>query len=235
MLRAQIASAFCLLPSAFARIHCLHDFCQRRFLGRIQRQWLGWQDLFAGIGIAFGNLRGNLNQTAVLQFADGGGGGFARFKQFLQRQFTAFLDNIPDACCRFGSFGNSPPRQCPDKQPFAPASLLLAHGLGQDAFEGGLRRATVIIPNPARQLQDFRRDERLRADDFENGFEPGMGGFLGQRGDHAQNFPRPERNLHPAANVNLVRQAGRNQIIELLAKRDFKADAGNHAELKVEG
>jgi hypothetical protein len=32
----------------------------------------------------------------------------------------------------------------------------------------------------------------------------------------------------------LSRQSGRNQIIELLAKRDFETDAGNHAELRVE-
>ena len=72
------------------------------------------------------------------------------------------------------------------------------------------------------------------ADDFENWFEIGMHGFFGEGGDTAQNFSRAEWHLHAAADLDLSRQSGRNQIIELLAERDFEADAGNHAGLKVE-
>ena len=118
--------------------------------------------------------------------------------------------------------------QCADKQSLAPAGFLLAHGFGQNGFQRGFRRATVVIGNPAREFQDLRRDERLGADDFQNGFEIGMCGFLGEGGDATQNFSRAEWHLYAAADLDLSGQSGRNQIIELLAERDFEADAGNH-------
>ena len=191
--------------------------------------------MFARVGIAFGNLRGDFDQAAVFEFADGRGGGFGQFDQFRQRHFAPFLDDVPDLLLPFRQFRKfAGRRQRADKQPLAPAGFLLAHGFGQDAFQGGFRRAAVIFGNPARELQDLRRDQGLRADDFEDGFESGVRRFLGQRGDDAQDLARTERHLHPAADIDLSRQSGRNQIIELLAERDFEADAGNHADWKVE-
>ena len=133
------------------------------------------------------------------------------------------------SCWRLGSFGNSPlDRQRADEQLLAPAGFFLAHGFGQDGFQRDFRRAAVIFGNPAREFQHLRRDERLRADDLENRLEIGVRGFLGQRGDDAENLARAERHLHAAADVDLSGQSGRNQIIELLAERDFEADAGDH-------
>jgi hypothetical protein len=146
-----------------------------------------------------------------------------------QRHFAPFLDDVPDFLLALGQLRKfAAHRQRADKQPFAPAGFLLAHGFGQDGFQRGFRRAAIVLGNPAREFQDLRRDERLRADDFENGFEIGVRRFLGERGDAAENFARAERHLHAAAHLDLPRQSGRNQIIELLAERDFKADAGDH-------
>ena len=185
--------------------------------------------MFARVGIALGNLRGDFDQAAVFEFADGGGGGFGQFDQFRQRQFAPFLDDVPDFLLAFGQFRKfAAHRQRADKQSLAPAGFLLAHGFGQNGFQRDFRRAAVVIGNPARELQDLRRDERLRADDFENGFEIGVRRFLGERGDAAENLARAERHLHAAADLDLSGQSGRNQIIKFLAQRDFKADAGNH-------
>ena len=223
-------SIFHLQSSILAAIHRCLDFLQRGGLRRIQRQRLRRQNVLAGIRIALGNLRGDFDQTAVFEFADGGGGGFGQFDQFRQRQFAPFLDDVPDFLLAFGQFRKfAAHRQRADKQAFAPAGFFLAHGFGQNGFQRDFRRAAVIIGNPAREFQDLRRDERLRADDFENGFEIGVCRFLGERGDAAQNFSRAERHLHAAAHLDLPRQSGRNQIIELLAERDFEADAGNHS------
>ena len=58
-------------------------------LRRIQRQRLRRQNVFAGVGIALGNLRGDFDQAAVFQFADGGGGGLGQFEQFRATAFRA--------------------------------------------------------------------------------------------------------------------------------------------------
>ncbi len=113
-------------------------------------------------------------------------------------------------------------------QPFAPVGLLVADGLGQDAFQGRLRRAAVILADPAGELEDLGRDQRLRADDLQDGFEVGARRFLGQASDAPEHFARAEGDLDTAADVNLVRQLWRNEVIELLAERDFQSDAGNH-------
>ena len=63
----------------------------------------------------------------------------------------------------------------------------------------------------------------------------GVRGFFGEGGDATKNFSRAERHLHTAADLDLSGQSGRNQIIELLAEGDFETDAGDHAELRVEG
>ena len=162
--------------------------------------------------------------------ADGGAGRFREFEQFLQRQFAAFLDEVPDFALTFGQFGKLARwRQHANKQPLAPAGLFLAHSLGQDALERNLRRAAIIFANPSRQFQDFGRDQRLRAEDLDDGLEPRVGGFLGDGRDAAQHLARSERHLHAAAHVHLVRQFRRNQVVKLLAEREFQGDTGNHA------
>ena len=185
--------------------------------------------MLAGIRIAFGNFGSDLNQTAVFKFSDGGGAGFSEFDQFRQRQLAPFLDDVPNFLLAFGQLRKfAAHRQRADKQAFAPAGFLLAHGFGQDGFQCDFRRAAIVLGNPAREFQDFRRDERLHTDDFENGFEIGVGRFFGKRGDATQNFSRAEGHLHTAAHLDLPGQSGRNQIIELLAEGDFKADTGDH-------
>jgi hypothetical protein len=46
-----------------------------------------------------------------------------------------------------------------------------------------------------------------------------------------ENLARTEWHLHAAAHLDLSGQAGRNQVIEFLAERNFKADAGDHVLL----
>ena len=164
------------------------------------------------------------------------GGGFREFEQFLKRHFAAFLDDIPDLALAFGEFRQfTGERQRADKQPLAPAGFFLADRFGQDAFQGDFGRAAIIFANPARELEDLGRDERLRADDFEDGLEIRMRGFLGERRDATEHFARAERHLHAAADVHLSFEPGRNRIIELLAERDFKGDAGDHGAGRIAG
>ena len=152
-----------------------------------------------------------------------------KFEQFLERKFAAFFDDAPDFLLALGEFGQiACGWQGAHKQPFAPAGLFAADGFGQDTFQGGFRCATIIAADPAGELQDFGRDERLCADDFEDGFQPGVCRRLGQPGDAPEHFARAERNLDTAADVDLVGQLGGNEIIELLAERQFQGDAGDH-------
>jgi len=36
--------------------------------------------MFAGVGVAFGDLGGDFDEAAVFEAADGGGGGFGKFQ-----------------------------------------------------------------------------------------------------------------------------------------------------------
>ena len=188
--------------------------------------------MFARIRIAFGNLRGKFDQAAVFKFADRGGGGFGKLDQFGQRQFASFFDNVPNLLLALGQFWKfAAHRQCTNKQSLAPAGFLLAHGFWQDGFQGDFRRAAVIIRNPASELQNLWRDESRtagRTSDPQNGFEVGNRGFFCKGSDIAKNFSRTEWHLHAAAHFDLPRKSRRNQIIKLLAQRNFEADTGNH-------
>ena len=86
----------------------------------------------------------------------------------------------------------------------------MADGFGQDAFQRGFRGAAIVIADPAGELEDSGSDEGLPAEDFEDGFQPCVSRLLDQSSDAAQHFPRAERDLDAAADVNLVRQLGRN-------------------------
>ena len=187
------------------------------------------QNGFARIRVALGNFRGDFHEAAIFELAHGGGGGFGEREQFGQQHFAAFLDNIPNVLLTLWQFRKfTARRQRADEQLFFPAISFLADGFGQNAFQRRLRRAAIILGNPAREFQHLGRDERLRADDFENGLEICVTGFFGNGGDDAENFARPERHLHPAADINLSSQPRRNEVIEFLPQRDFQADAGDH-------
>ncbi len=212
-----------------ASIHGRDDRGEGFSLRRVQRQRLAGQNVLARVRVALGNLRSDRDQAPVFQAADRRRRGLRQCQQFAQRQFAPFFKDAPDFLLPLGQFRQfAGDRQGADMKPLAPVGLLVADGLGQDAFQRRLRRAAVVIADPARELEDLGRDERLRADDFEDGLEPGVRRLLGQPGHAPQHFARAERDLDTAADVNLVRQFGRDEVIELLAERDFQGNAGNH-------
>ncbi len=185
--------------------------------------------MFAGVGIALGNFGADGDQPLVLQMSHGGAGGFGEFDQLLERHLAPFLDDVPDLALALGQFRKlAVQRHYPDEETLAPASLLLADGFGQDALERNLRRAAIIFANPPRQLEDFGRDEGLRADDLDDGPQAGVRGFLGQRRHATQHFAGAEGHLHAAAHIHLVHQLGRDEVIELLAQGEFEGHTGNH-------
>ena len=190
---------------------------------RIQHDGLRRQNGFARIRIALGNFRSDFNQAAIFQFANGGGSRFGKFEQFGQQNFAPFFDDVPNVLLAFRQFRKfTAQRQRADEQLFFPAFLFLAHGFGQNAFQRGLRRAAIIFANPAREFQNFRRHQSLRADDFENGFEFGVRRFLGERGDTSENFPRAERHLHAAADFDLPGQFRRNRDNQIPCAARFR-------------
>ena len=212
-----------------ASVHRRLDGGERLGLRRVQRQRLRGQNVLARVGVALGNLRGDRDQAPVFQAADGRRRGLRQRQQFAQRQLGPFFEDAPDFLLPLGQLRQfAGDRQGADMQPLAPVGLLVADGLGQDAFQRRLRRAAVVFADPAGELEDLGRDQRLRADDFEDGLERGVRRLLGQAGHAPQHLARAERDLDAAADVNLVRQLGRNEVIELLAERDFQGDAGNH-------
>src|SRR5262245_7627846 len=125
--------------------------------------------MFTRVRVAFGDLGGNGQQTFVFEAANGGGGGRGQFEQFLERQFAALFDEVPDfalALWEFWQFAGK--RQGPDEQPFAPAGLFFADDFGQNALKRNFRRATVIVRDPTRELQHLGRNQGLRADDLDD-------------------------------------------------------------------
>ncbi len=183
------------------------------------------------VGIALGDFASDGNQAAIFQFTDCGCGRFRQFDQFGQQDFPAFFNDVPDVLLALGQFRKiARDRQCADQQPFPPAGVFLPHGFRQNGFQRGFRSTTVIIRDPAGEFQDFGRHQRLRPDDFDDGLEPGLGGFLGDRGDDAQDFARTKRHLYSAAHVNLSGQVFRDGVVKLLAQGDLETDAGNHVQ-----
>ena len=222
----------CSLLSALYLLHSVHvrqDRCQRFRLGGIQGERLARQDMFAGVGVALGDFRGDRDQALVFQAPEGGCRGLGQGEQFLERQFAPFLQDAPDlllSFCKLRRFARQ--RQDTHVKPFTPPGFLVAHGFGEDAFQGGLRRAAVVVADPAGKLEDFGRNERLRADDLEDRLQCRVGGLLGQPGYAAQHLARAERNLDAAADLDLTGQLRRDEVIELLAERQFQGDAGDH-------
>ena len=102
---------------------------------RIQRERLRRQNGFARIRIAFGNFRGDFNQAAVFELANGCGGGFGEFEQFGQQNFAPFFDDVPDILLAFRQFWKfTAQRQRADEQPFSPAAFSLRTASGRTLF-----------------------------------------------------------------------------------------------------
>ena len=220
---------FSLSPLLLCIGHRCFNFLQRARLTRIQHDVLRRQDFLARIRVAFGNFIRDGNQAAIFEFANGGRRGFRQRDKFRQQNLPPLLNDVPNFELTLGKFGKfSDDWQRANKQPLAPTRVLMAHGFGQHGLECDLRRAAVIVRNPARELEDFGRHERLCADDFENGFESRVRRFLRHRRNDAENFPRAERNLYPTAHVHLAHQFRRDGVIELLAEGYFESDASNH-------
>ena len=117
-------------------VHRRHDCGERLGLRRVQRQRLRGQDVLARVGVALGNLRGDRDQAPVFQPADRGRGGLRQRQQFAQRQLAPFFEDVPDFLLPFGQLRQfAGDRQGADRQPLAPAGLLVADGLGQDALQ----------------------------------------------------------------------------------------------------
>src|SRR5947209_17845512 len=107
-------------------------------------------------------------------------------------------------------------------QPLSPAGFLLAHGLGQDAFESDLRRAAIVVGNPAGQFQDLGGHEGLCSDDSKNGLELCMCRLLGQTSYTAHYLSPTKGHLNAAANADLRDEIGRDGIIKFLSQGDLE-------------
>ena len=103
---------------------------------------------------------------------------------------------------------------------------------GYDPTSTDLHLGHTITMRKLRQFQDLGRDESLRADHLDDRFEFRVRGFLGESRDATQDFARTERDLDAAADVDLPGQAGRYEVIELLAEREFERDAGDHSAVE---
>ena len=220
------------VPRSAFRAHLAHlgnDLLQRQCLLRVHLQRLRREDLFERVGVAFGNFRRDGHEVFVLQLAHGLGRRAGQFEQPRQRKLAPLLDDVPDLHLALGELGQftSEGRHA-DMQTLAPAFLLLADGIRQDALERDLRRAAIVIRDPARQPQHLGRDRTLRADDLENGAEIRVRRFLDERGDDARHLARAERNFHARSDLDAARQLRRDGVIELLAERNFEGDARDH-------
>ena len=203
---------------------------QRHRLFGVERQRLGGHDFLIGIGIALGNLRGNFNQALVLELANGWRGCAGNLQQLLQRQRAGFLDHLIDLQLAFGQFPHAViARQQPHVKPFSPAFLLLAHRIGQHTLEGGLRRAAIILGNPAGQFEHSRRHQRLRANDFGYGLKCVVIRLFSQTGHAPEHLSAAERHLHTRAHLHPAFQFRRDQVVKLPAQGDFQCDTRDHA------
>ena len=185
--------------------------------------------MFAGVGIAFGDLGRDGNQAFVFEAANGACGGAGKFYQFLEGHFAALFDDVPDFFLTFRQFGKlAIERKRADVESLAPASVFVANSIGKDGFERDFGSAAVVLANPASELEDFGRDERLRADDFEDGLEFGAVGCLSKSGDAAEHLARAKRNLDAAAHADLSSEIRGNGVIELFPESEFEGNASDH-------
>ena len=191
--------------------------------------------MFAGVRIALGNLGSNRDKTFVFETANGDCGCAGKFYKFLERHFAAFFNDVPDFFLALGKLRKlAAERDRANVESLAPAGLFVSDGVGQDGFEGGFWSAAVVFADPAGELEDFGCNERLCADDFEDGLEFGAVGGFGKGSDATENFARSERNLNAAANADLGSEIGRNGVIELFAESEFESDACDHVGSSIQ-
>ena len=199
----------------------LHRRRNRRqclLLRRIERQRLRRQNVLACIRVALGNLGGDGDPPFILQSSNRPRRRLSQFEQFMQRQLAPFFDDVPDLLLPFSEPGQLPLEgERAHEEPLAPAGLFVADGVGQDALEGDFRRATIILADPAGEFENFRRHQRLLADDFQDRLQIGVRRFLRQRRHTTHHFARPEWNLDAAPHIHLLRQVRRDGVIELFA------------------
>ena len=204
-------------------------FQRLRLLG-VEFQWRGRDELFVGVRIALGDLRGDFDEVFVFELADGLGGGAGEAQQFLQRNGAVLLDDVIDFRLPFGQRVNAVRAgQHAHIEAFSPAFLFLSNGIGQHALEGGLGRAAIIIGHPTRQLEHARSHQRLRADDFENRFERFESRRLRQRCHAAEHLPPSEWHFHARAHLNASGKFRRDEVIKFPAQGNFQCHARDHA------
>ena len=76
-----------------------------------------------------------------------------QFEQFLQGKFAPLFHDVPDFTLTFRQLRQiAGKRQDAHKKSFAPAGFLFANGFRQNAFQSDLRRAAIVIGNPAREF-----------------------------------------------------------------------------------
>jgi hypothetical protein len=130
-----------------------------------------------------------------------------------------------------GELGHCPSwNQAVDHQSFTPSSFLVPHGDWQDAFQGNFQRATVVIRNPAGQLQDFRRQQGAVSEHLHDRTQAGMWRMICQCDNRSQYLPVLKWNSDPAPYLDLLMKFRRDEIIEFLAEDNVQCDACNHAQ-----
>ena len=224
-------------PTCIAlHVHALTNHRERHGLLRVHRQRLGAADHVLRIRIALGDLVGDGNEVLVFEAADGLGGGLGEFEEFLQRHLAALFEVVENLLLALGELrGLAGRREETDEEAFAPAVLLAANDLGQHALQGGLRRAAVVVRDPARELEHAGRDEGLLADDAGEVTEVRVRGLLGECRDAAHDLPVAEGHLHARADLHPPSQLRRDGVVELPAKGDLKGDAGDHERVESWG
>ena len=191
---------------------------------------MGGDDFLVGVGIAFGNLRGDFHEAFVLQFANGLGSGAGELEQLLHRQRPVLLNHLIDFQLSFGqrlrAFSAG---QQPHMQALAPTFLFLAHGIGQHTFQCGLRRAAIIFGNPSGQFQHLGGHQRLRPDDLGDRLEGLMVGLLRQSSHTPEHLPSTERHLHACAHLHPAFQIRRDEVVKLPAQGNLQCHTRDHA------
>ena len=211
-------------------LHRVHDRLECGRLLRVQLQRLRRQYVLLRVRVALGDLRRDAHQPLVLELANGRRGRPSQAHQFLQRQLAPLLHNRPEILLSLGQLGRfAVLRQCADVQPFAPAFLLLAHSVRQHRLHSDLRRAAVVVGDPAHEAQNRRRHQCLTADRLDDLAEIAVRRLVEHRRHHPHYLARPERHLHPRALVDAALQLLRHEVVKLTSDSDVQCHTGNHS------
>ena len=137
----------------------------------IQLELLAGEYLLLGVGIALLDLGLDRRQALVFEAADRVGGRAGQFQQVAKEQGASLFDDRQDFALPFGKGGALRPggvRETPTKRLSFQPSCSFRTGLGKNAFQSNLRCAAIILADPARELEDLGRDQRLAADGVQN-------------------------------------------------------------------